>query len=372
MIVKDRNVLNTKFLAQFVNSLARLGHDVHVVCDTYKKQGSGVTLDDNISFTNLNGKTKNHLKNAYRFLRQNLSLPCFRFSKFIKKEKPDVIICYFPIDLFNVTFLQKHNIPVIMMMHCYPPIIFNRIQKKSWLKRLAYKHCLKKVSVFQVLVKSFEKTLKLSSGKQKIITIPNAVVQIPANKQTDLSIEKKKIIYVARIEKEGKRQHLLVEAFGRIAKDFPDWHVEFWGLEKYQKYNQELLNLATQYGVEDRVHICGYHPCIQEVYLEADIHAFPSLHEGFGLALADSMAMGIPALGFTETPSVNELIIDGHNGFLGENIDDFTNKLKMLMESKELRQKLGHNAAEDMKAYTPEIVINMWDKLIKETIAEKN
>ena len=198
MIVKDRNVLNTKFLAQFVNSLARLGHDVHVVCDTYKKQGSGVTLDDNISFTNLNGKTKNHLKNAYRFLRQNLSLPCFRFSKFIKKEKPDVIICYFPIDLFNVTFLQKHNIPVIMMMHCYPPIIFNRIQKKSWLKRLAYKQQL-------YAMQSFEKTLKLSPGKQKIITIPNAVVQIPANKQTDLSIEKKKIIYVARIEKEGKR-----------------------------------------------------------------------------------------------------------------------------------------------------------------------
>ena len=30
----------------------------------------------------------------------------------------------------------------------------------------------------------------------------------------------KKIIYIARIERNVKRQHLLVEAFGKIAKDF--------------------------------------------------------------------------------------------------------------------------------------------------------
>ncbi len=221
-------------------------------------------------------------------------------------------------------------------------------------------------------MKSYEKTIAPFYPVKKAVTIPNEVVQIPLEQQADLSVEKKKIIYIARVEKAGKRQHLIVEAFGRIAKDFPDWHVEFWGLEKYQKYNQELLNLASQYGVEDRVHICGYHPCIQDVYREADIHAFPSLHEGFSLALADGMAMGLPSLGFTETPSVNELIIDGHNGFLAENLDDFTNKLKILMESKELRQKLGRNAVEDMKAYTPEIVIGMWDKLIKKTVSKKN
>ncbi len=368
MIVKDRNVLNTKFLAQFVNSLARLGHDVHVVCDTYSKQGSGVTLDDNVRFTNLNGKTANPLVNLYRKLRGNLSLPCFRFAKLIKQEQPDVIICYFPVDLFNVTFLQRHNIPVIMMMHCYPPMMLGRFQKKFWLKRLAYNYCFRQVSVFQVLMKSYEKTIAPFYPVKKVVTIPNEVVQIPADEQADLQQEKKKIIYVARVEKAGKRQHLIVEAFGRIAQDFPGWQVEFWGLEKYHKYNQELMDLAADYGVADRVHICGYHPHIQDVYRNADIHAFPSLHEGFSLALADGMAMGLPSLGFTETPSVNELIIDGHNGFLASDLDDFTAKLKLLMQDQELRIKLGRNAVEDMKAYKPEIVIDMWDKLIKATV----
>src|SRR5574344_2049656 len=115
MIVKDRNVLNTKFLAQFVNSLADKGHDVHVVCDTYKKQGSGVELDSRIRFTNLNAKTTNPLINLYRIMRGAIGIACFRFNKLISEEKPDVIVCYFMIDLFNVTFLRKNNIPVIMM-----------------------------------------------------------------------------------------------------------------------------------------------------------------------------------------------------------------------------------------------------------------
>ena len=93
MIVKDRNVLNTKFLAQFVNSLHRIGFDVTVVCDTYKKQGSGVTLDEGVRFINLNGKTKNLFFNLYRFLRGKLFRPVKRFSRVIAEEKPDVIVC---------------------------------------------------------------------------------------------------------------------------------------------------------------------------------------------------------------------------------------------------------------------------------------
>ena len=93
MIVKDRNVLNTKFLAQFVNSLHRIGFDVTVVCDSYKKQGSGVTLDEGVRFINLNSKTKNPLFNVYRFLRGKLFLPVKRFAKVIADKKPDVIIC---------------------------------------------------------------------------------------------------------------------------------------------------------------------------------------------------------------------------------------------------------------------------------------
>ncbi|MBO4519636.1 MAG: glycosyltransferase [Alphaproteobacteria bacterium] len=370
MIVKDRNVLNTKFLAQFVNSLHRIGFEVTVVCDSYKKQGSGVTLDEGVKFINLNGKTKNPFFNLYRFLRGKLFRPVKRFAQVIAEERPDVIVCYFMVDLVNVLYKQTHDVPVIMMMHGYPPIMLGNLMRKKPYMRKIYRQVMDKAAAFHVLMKSYEPTIAEFCTPKRVVTIPNEVVQIPPEERTDLSVEKKKIIYVARIEKEGKRHHLLVEAFGELFKEFPDWHLEFWGMRKYPAYERELMELAAKYGAENNVHIKGYHPKIQEVYRQADIHAFPSAHEGFSLALADGMACGLPSIGFADAPSVNELIIEGHNGFLAKDKEDFTKKLRRLMQDQGLRQAFGKNAAKDMEAYAPEKVIELWRRLIVETVGE--
>lgn len=370
MVVKDRNVLNTKFLAQFVNSLHRIGFDVSVVCDTYKKQGNGVTLDDGVKFINLNAKTKNPFFNLYRFLRGKLFRPTARFKKVIAEEKPDVIVCYFMVDLVNVLYKQDHGVPVIMMMHGYPPVMLGHLMKKKPHMRAVYRNVMDRAAAFHVLMKSYEPTLSAFCAPKRVVTIPNEVVQIPQSERADLSVEKKKIIYVARVEKAGKRHHLLVEAFGRLAKDFPDWSLEFWGMRKYPAYERELTELAASFGARDRVLIKGYHSNIQEVYRQADIHAFPSAHEGFSLALADGMACGLPSLGFADAPSVNELIVNGHNGFLAKDLDDFTQKLRRLMSEKELRVAFGRNAARDMEEYAPEKVIELWRRLIVETVGE--
>ena len=83
------------------------------------------------------------------------------------------------------------------------------------------------------------------------------------------------------------------------------------------------------------------------------------------------MACGLPSIGFADAPSVNELIIEGHNGFLAKDVDDFTEKLRRLMRDKGLRQAFGKNAAKDMEAYAPEKVIELWRRLIVETVGEK-
>jgi glycosyltransferase involved in cell wall biosynthesis len=370
MIVKDRNVLNTKFLAQFVNGLSRIGHDVHVVCDSYRKPGQGVVLDEKVKFTNLSAKTANPLKNFGIQLRKHLTIPSFRFQSLIRKEQPDVIICYFLIDLFNIGFLHNHTVPVIMMNHNYPPVVFDRLKKKSKLRQWIYKKLIESAEVLQILNKSFESTIAPYYNAKKVVTIGNGVVQIDADKRANLDEPKNKIIYVGRIAKEGKRQHLLIEAFAKVADQFPDWTVEFWGLEKYGVYKQELLDLIAQYGLEKQVFIKGYSQNIEDEYRNADINAFPSLHEGFGLGLADGMAMGLPSIGFETTPSVNELIRDGENGYLVADVDGFADKLALLMSDKELRKKLGSRAAEDMKQFAPDLITEQWDRLIKETVSE--
>ncbi len=372
MLVRDRNVLNTNWLVYFVNLLAEKGHEIVLACDTYSKLGSGNILSDKVKLVNLSGKTENPLINLYHKLRCKLIPAYWRFNQLIKAEKPDVIICYFPVDLFNVTRFQNHDIPIILMVHNYPPVILDKYKNKPFFTRWYYKRSFDKVSVFHVLLNSYIATVDKFFEPKKIVSIANVVYQFKEDEKADLENEKKRIIYVTRVEKKIKRPHLLVEAFGRIAKDFPDWRVEIWGLRKYPEYDAELEELIKKYHVEKNVFLMGYCKDVKALYKTADIHAFPSLVEGFSLALADGMAAGLPSLGFKEALSVNEVIIDGHNGFLADDLDDFTEKLRLLMSDKNLRIKFGKNAVADMQNYTPEIIIGKWLKLIESFDKSKN
>ena len=83
------------------------------------------------------------------------------------------------------------------------------------------------------------------------------------------------------------------------------------------------------------------------------------------------MAIGLPHVGFSYANSINELIIDGYNGFLADDVDDFAQKLKTLMLDKNLRIKFGKNACESMKEYAPEVIIDQWDNLFNDIIKGK-
>ena len=210
---------------------------------------------------------------------------------------------------------------------------------------------------------SFEKRIKEITGAKNVVRIANPVKQYKETELVDLYNEKKKIIYVGRVEKSIKQPHLLVEAFAKIAKEFPDWKVEIWGLAKFEDYNNEINDFIKKHGMEGQVYLAGYSKDMEALYRTADIQAFPSCSEGFSLAIADAMAIGLPHVAFDYAFSVNEIVIDNHNGFLAKDVDDFADKLKKLMINKDLRIEFGKNANKDMREYAPDVLLDKWDNL---------
>ena len=370
MLVRDRNILNNNWMSYLANLFYERGHDVVIACDTYKKLGvsaPGYELNPKVRIANVNGKTSSAWVNLLHKLRSPFP-SWFLFDKLIKKEQPDVMICYFPKDLYNVTRFQHHNIPIVQMIHNYPPVILDKVLKKNKLARKWCKKSFEQVNTYQVLMDSFKNHIDSFFEAKNIVRIANPVKQYAEGEMVDLSKEKKKIIYVARIEKNIKRPHLLVEAFAKIAKDFPDWKVEIWGMSKYPAYEREIKSLIEQNNLGQQVALMGYSTDVEGLYRSADIHAFPSSCEGFSLAIADAMSIGLPHIGFKDAHSVNEIIVDGHNGFLAEDVDDFAKKLQILMEDKDLRIKFGANAHKDMAAYAPEILMDEWENLLKQIV----
>lgn len=60
------------------------------------------------------------------------------------------------------------------------------------------------------------------------------------------------------LNKEQKQQHMLIQAFSRVAPISPNWRLEIWGEEQGDDiYTNELKNLIKFYHLENRVFLYG-------------------------------------------------------------------------------------------------------------------
>jgi phosphatidyl-myo-inositol dimannoside synthase len=107
-----------------------------------------------------------------------------------------------------------------------------------------------------------------------------------------------------------------------------------------------LVGLARRLGVAERVRFC---PAVVDDDLPrylglADIFVFPSQSrlEGFGLAVAEAMAVGLPVV-IADMPGVREVIEPGHEGLLAEPLlaNDLAKKIQILLDDPDLARAMG-------------------------------
>ena len=68
-----------------------------------------------------------------------------------------------------------------------------------------------------------------------------------------------------------------------------------------------------------------------------------------------------------------EIITDCEDGFLveNENVTLLAEKLKQLIQDKEIRIEMGKKAKENIKRFSPDIIMKEWDKLFRQTCVKK-
>ena len=289
-----------------------------------------------------------------------LSAAAPQLERVLALEKPDVIISFRePTGRLLLEGLDT-KVPVISMLHNDPDEIFAHAPSGEM-------RALEKSARIQALMPSFIEKAEKYLRYDHFVYIPNAV-SIPAiSAQPGIARKVHTITNVGRITGRTKRQHLLVEAFASLAKDFPDWQVNLWGDTYDKTYVTTLKGIIKKQGLEGRVHLRGTTKDMASVWKETDIFAFPSHHEGFPLALTEAMGVGIPAVGYRNCPAVNELIHDGEDGYLTDDgAAPFAEALRKLMEDGDRRAAFGKRAKENMKPFAPEVVWDEWDQLIRE------
>lgn len=146
------------------------------------------------------------------------------------------------------------------------------------------------------------------------------------------------LLYVGRLQAR-KNLTRLVEAFARVHTNHA--HLKLVLVGKPDLHHEQLLAKVEQLGLKEAVIFPGYIAShdLPVFYNAAEIFVFPSIFEGFGLPVMESMASGVPTI--TSRGSCLEEI-SGDGALLVDplSVDSIADAITRLIESPELRSDL--------------------------------
>jgi glycosyltransferase involved in cell wall biosynthesis len=116
-------------------------------------------------------------------------------------------------------------------------------------------------------------------------------------------------------------------------------------------------------GLEGRVHFPGFvdDADLPALYSAADLFAYVSLYEGFGLPLLEAMACGTPVIG-SNTSSLPEVMGDVGPQVDPQNVADIAHALQQMIDQPELRGRSIGLGLERAKLFT-------WEKAARKLLS---
>jgi len=179
-------------------------------------------------------------------------------------------------------------------------------------------------------------------------------------KPINLSEKRKTIIFVARIWELEKRPSLVVEMWKKIYNKHPDWNLIFVG------DGPDLPQLKENARNLPRVEFAGFQDP-RPYYEKASILLQTSAKdfEGFGMTLTEAQQYGCVPIVMDTYISLRDIITDGENGLIApdDNVDILAEKIELLMNNDELREKLAFTGFETCKRFSIDKIANEWEKL---------
>lgn len=221
---------------------------------------------------------------------------------------------------------------------------------KFWMHNLVSK--LKQLDRFVVLT---EEDKKAWSELKNVLVIPDPLSFTPT--QHSPLIEKRVIAVGRYVYQKGF--DLLLQAWSKIEKQYPDWQLAIYGDGNRTPYEQQMKDLGID---GTRCHLNGPTANIQQEYINSSIFAFSSRFEGFGMVLVEAMACGLPVVSFACPCGPKDIIRDCEDGLLVENgnVDVFAANLSQLMQNTSMCISMATAGKTNVRRFCMEQIAKQW------------
>ncbi|MDX2776124.1 glycosyltransferase [Streptomyces caniscabiei] len=248
----------------------------------------------------------------------------------VRTMRPDVIHAHdFRASLIAGLFHRKAT--VISHIHQNPDWLH------SWnFRSLLYMLCIRKVRTIIVVTDAVARSPVFKRVQaQKVLTIRNyvdkeAIIQKAIDAPVAGSYD---IAFCGRLEP-VKQPLDFIAAMARISQDAPAVRAVMIGDGSLR---DACAALIAEYGLEKNIELVGFQANPYGYMKKSKFLFLTSQAEGFGLVVAEALALGTLALAY-DVPGVSE-IVGGHKEVLVTDPDDMAKKYKRLAASDSLYQK---------------------------------
>ncbi|HTS32319.1 MAG TPA: glycosyltransferase family 4 protein [Thermoplasmata archaeon] len=318
---------------------AREGHDVTVVTARYDRH---LPVDERVE--------------GYRILRARTLFVAANtpidpgMTGLLRRLDADVVHLHYPPPLtsyFATRGLANRKVPVCLTYHCdlELPGRAGRLVAGAY-QRFFVPPTLRRVNRVVVHTRSYGVTSAMLRGRE-LAVIPSVVdlerfrPGLDASRlRGELRLEGKRVLAFTGRLVPHKGVNVILEALALLPDD-----VVLVVIGAGPRL-PSLIGMARRLDVEARVRFC---PAVSDEELPlflalADIFVFPSQSrlEGFGLVVAEAMAMGLPVV-VADLPGVREIIEPGVEGLLVEPLiaSDLAAKVRTMLDDPALARRMG-------------------------------
>jgi glycosyltransferase involved in cell wall biosynthesis len=285
-------------------------------------------------------------------------------QRFFRQECPDVVISFMPpANTPTLLAASKTGVKAIPTNHNVPAQDYDNPARwdPNPYDRQLRRRVLEHAAAIHVLFPKFGEWFgtELSS---KIVAIPNYVSREILQAQPKV-VRSKVILAVGRIA-EVKNYRTLLEAWHQIAHLHPDWRVKIYGVGPQTKM---LRSEIRALGLQGSFELKGHEADMAAVYADASIFCHPAFFEGFGLSVAEALALKVPVVAYADCAGVNEFVVNDVNGLMVPRevgVKGLALALSTLIEDKVLRERLGAAGPASISEFTEDAYRKRWLSLI--------
>ncbi|WP_443703876.1 glycosyltransferase [Prevotellamassilia timonensis] len=329
------------------NEMAIREHEVHmIVLSDFK---APYPISEKVTVHDLSGKENGKLSVIKRFL---------AFRSTIKEIRPDITINYNIQGAYFSLLVGKSSCGKILYSERGDPYDKEYSGLLGKVRDFTCRHV--DALVFQSEgARDFFNIQK----KQKATVIHNSVT-VPQNIYPIADKRDNRIVTVGRLHPQ-KNPHLLLDAFAKIAPQYPDIRLDFYG---DGEMHDELQDKINKLDLEHRVKL---HPSRKDIFdciRTARVFVLPSDYEGMPNALMEAMSLGLPCISADCRPGgARTLIKDGQNGFIVpvRNVNALADKIAYLLDNPDIAEQIAKEARHLGETHTNEITFNKWNDFLQ-------